>query len=99
MWCCLVAHFQVYCYVNQSFPEGHAGKLIGLACLIAGLPSLAANAMLQHAVDNGFTTMMTVSIFFLSVNFLIIAALAFLRRRRAKKILAETEDNFRDLVS
>ncbi|PHJ22007.1 major facilitator family protein [Cystoisospora suis] len=90
---------QVYCYVNQSFPEGHAGKLIGLACLVAGLPSLAANPMLQHAVDHGFTTMMTVSIFFLAVNFLIIASLAFLRRRRARKILADTEEDFTQLVS
>lgn len=85
--------------MNQSFPEGHAGKLIGLACLVAGLPSLAANSMLQHAVDHGFTTMMTVSIFFFAVNFLIIASLAFLRRRRARKILADTEDDFTQLVS
>ncbi|CBZ49539.1 conserved hypothetical protein [Neospora caninum Liverpool] len=85
---------QVYCYINQSFQEGHAGKLIGLACLIAGLPSLAANAMLSTAVSEGFPNIMALCIGFLSVNFFLIGGLAAARRQRAQRVLAETEVAF-----
>ncbi|EPR57640.1 transporter, major facilitator family protein [Toxoplasma gondii TgCatPRC2] len=85
---------QVYCYVNQSFQEGHAGKLIGIACLVAGLPSLAANAMLSTAVSDGFPNMMSLCIGLLTVNFLLIGGLGVARRRRAQKLLAETEVAF-----
>ncbi|PFH38762.1 transporter, major facilitator family protein [Besnoitia besnoiti] len=85
---------QIYCYVNQSFQEGHAGKLIGLACLVAGLPSLAANAMLSTAVNDGFLGIMFLCIGFFKLNFILIGALAVYRKQRARKVIEETQGAF-----